>query len=52
MLSLVLLLQTPGAYFPNSSVIYHFLKCMGLFGGGICKVVAASLQLAVISTQS
>lgn len=56
MLSLVFLLQTPGAYFPNSSFC-HFMSYLpfseihGFIWRGICKVVAAFLQLAVISTQ-
>lgn len=47
-----LVLISPTRASAISSVIYHFLKYTGLFGGGICKVVAAFLQLAVISTQS
>lgn len=56
MLSLVFLLQTPGAYFPNSSFCHFksylpFSEIHGFIWRGICKVVAAFLQLAVISTQ-
>lgn len=56
MLSLVFLLQTPGAYFPNSSFCHFqsylpFSEIHGFIRRGICKAVAAFLQLAVISTQ-